>query len=116
MGAAPMSRAPVVVGAAWGVTLLAAGGRLDRLLDGSSPTRVETALTRVLGVRQLGEAALLWRLGSRVRTGVVATESLHGASMLLLAAVSRRHRRIAAASLAMAIVLGVLTERSAPHG
>ncbi len=111
-----MNRAPVVVGAAWGVTLLALAGRLDRVLDGSAPSPAEVALTRVLGVRQLGEAALLWRLGRRVSSGVVATEGLHGASMVALAVASRRHRRMALASLTMAVVLGVLTERSVPHG
>jgi hypothetical protein len=108
--------APVVVGAAWGVALLVAGRRLDALLDGPGPSRVELGLTRLLGVRQLGEAAVLWRFGARARTGVLATEGLHGASMLALAAVSPRHRRIAVASLAMATLLGVLTERSLPHG
>jgi hypothetical protein len=111
-----VSRAPVVAGAAWGVTLLALAGRLDRLLDGARPSPSEVALTRVLGVRQLGEAAVLWRFGPRVRTGVLATEGLHGASMLALAAVSPRHRRVALVSLVMATLLGVLTQRSRPHG
>jgi hypothetical protein len=108
--------APVVVGAAWGLTLLGVGRRLDSLLEGASPSSLEIGLTRVLGVRQLGEAAVLWRFGPRARAGVLATEGLHGASMLALAAVSPRHRRIALASLGMAAVLGVLTERSLPHG
>ena len=95
---------PVLHGLLGGVLLVAP----RRLLRGIGvPADGATLVTaRVLGARHLAQAAALRRRRDRAAVGLGATtDVLHGASMLVLARVSRPHRR---AALASAVAAGTL--------
>ena len=105
------------VRAAYGLALLGAPRRAlgGALLGAQEPGAV--AFARVLGARQLAEAALLARRpGQRLLLAGAAVDAAHGASMLALCALSPRRRRLAAASAVSAALLaawGVASARSA---
>ncbi len=89
---------------AWGAVELASPGMLASLVRLGRPLdRSERMVIRVLGVRQVGQgvasqlrpSAETTRLGLRV-------DLLHAASMVGLAIISRRHRRLALASAGIA--------------
>jgi hypothetical protein len=100
------SRAPETLCAAracYGAALILAphaalGGRaLGAAEPGSVP------LARLLGVRHLAEAALLYRRADRrLLLAGAAVDCAHGATMLALAAISPSRRRLAVAGAASA--------------
>ncbi|MGH3498110.1 MAG: hypothetical protein ACRDP1_11680 [Nocardioidaceae bacterium] len=104
-----MSRAPALLGAAWGAALLLRGPDLMRLLGNQGPSSADIDVIHVLGARQIVEAVALAGLGARVRTPVVLVEAAHAASMAALAGASPTYRRPALVSGAVAGVLGLLT-------
>jgi hypothetical protein len=96
-------------GLLWGAALLTRPRSIDTLLDDRSPAPVEVLLTRVLGARHVLEAIVLAGPSRRTRMPLLLTEATHAASMVALAAVSPRHRRMALASLLAAVTLGATT-------
>lgn len=93
----------------WGAVLLIAPRPvLDAL---GPPSNGVVQITRVLGARHLIEALILVRRRSRIPPRwPVIVDAAHGASMIATAACSRRLRRDALASAAIAGVLGGWTE------
>src|SRR3954465_11082604 len=90
---------------AWGLVLAVLPGVVLRPPGARrNDSRVRIA-TRLLGARELVEAALL----RRRRRGWVAlgaaVDATHALSMIVLAVLDRRHRRIALASAAVASIL-----------
>jgi hypothetical protein len=103
------------VRAAYGAALVLApraalGGRS---LGAGDPGAV--AFARVLGLRHLAEAAALFhRSDRRLLLAGAAVDGAHGASMLVLAALSPSRRRLAAAGAASAVLFasaGLLAAR-----
>jgi len=82
---------------------------MDALLDGRSPSRVEVMLTRILGARHVVEALALTVPSRHTRRPLLFTEAAHASSMVALAVASPRHRRVALASLLVAVLLGGAT-------
>jgi len=101
--AGAVGRAGLVARAAWGAGCLAAPAAVGRVLGLAPGDRRARLLLRLLGARDLGQAALaatapppaLLRLGAGV-------DALHAASMVALAAVSPHYRRPALTSAAIA--------------
>lgn len=93
----------------WGAALLLAPRAvLDRL---GPPSSEVVNVTRVLGARHLIEALILIRRHRSVPPRwPVIVDIAHGASMIATAACSRRLRRDALASAAIAVVLATSTE------
>jgi hypothetical protein len=90
--------------ALWGGALLLAPRRVLR--PGEPRSSVEEGATRILGARQLAEVAILARRGrSAPPRWTIAVDVVHAASMLALAACSRRYRRDALISLTAAVFL-----------
>lgn len=86
--------------------LLAAPRVLRRAL-GSPPDGLTTGALRVLGVRQIAQGVVTARSDSRtVRRISAAVDSLHCASMLLLAILDRRRRSAALVQASIAALLG----------
>jgi hypothetical protein len=110
---------------AHGVVLLIAPNRMSRALTGVPLDGPARAAARLLGVREVGQALLTARTGSvAVRRIGRAVDGLHALSMIALAVVSPRRRRLALASSAVATLflvggagdaaLPVVDERSGP--
>ncbi len=110
---------------AHGVVLLIAPNRISRALTGVQLDGRARAAARLLGVREVSQALLTARCGSvAVRRIGRAVDALHAVSMIGLAVVSPRRRRLALASSAVATLfmvggagdagLPVLDERSTP--
>src|SRR3954451_6113000 len=94
------------VRAAYGLALLAAPRRAlgGTRLGAAEPGAL--AFARILGARQLAEAAVLARCPQRrVLLLGAGVDALHGVSMLAVCALSPRRRRLAGASAAAAAVL-----------
>jgi hypothetical protein len=93
---------------AFGVELLAAPGPLLRLLGGEPADERAVVVARILGARQLAEAALLWRHGARwaIRLGALV-DLIHAGTAAAAAAAANDagHRRLAAANVATALAL-----------
>jgi hypothetical protein len=99
------SVAPALHGLVGGVLLLAPGGVLRRIGDPAG--RGTRVAARILGARHLAQATLMQLRPDRTAVTLgAATDSLHCASMLAAALLSRRHRRVA---LAAGLVAGALT-------
>ncbi|WIM93329.1 hypothetical protein ACTOB_005306 [Actinoplanes oblitus] len=81
--------------AGWGCALLLAPETLLRLGGRPAPAPALTALARVLGARQIVQAAVLtaWPAGAVARCGA-AVDVLHATSDLGYAAASPRHRPV----------------------
>jgi len=110
---------------AHGVVLLIAPNRMCRALTGVQLDGRARAVARLLDVREVGQALLTARSGSvAVRRIGRAVDALHAVSMIGLAVVSPRRRRLALASSAVAtlfmvggtgeVTLPVLDQRSTP--
>ncbi len=110
---------------AHGVVLLIAPNHISRALTGVQLDGRARAAARLLGVREVSQALLTARCGSvAVRRIGRAVDALHAVSMIGLAVVSPRRRRLALASSAVATLfmvggagdagLPVLDERSTP--
>jgi multisubunit Na+/H+ antiporter MnhF subunit len=106
---ARMPRSAAVLGAAWGLTLWAAPKDLLRRTRAEGGSRPARALTRLLGARQIAEAAYLTAVGPRARRPVVVVETLHALTMAVLAVGSHRYRRAAVVSGSVAVALALLT-------
>ena len=98
----------------WGALLTAAPGRVLAGLPGVRPTPGTVAIARLLGARHLtqGAAALA---GSQLARGAWWVDAAHAASMLVLAAASPAHRRVAGADAMVAGAFATAT-RSADRG
>ena len=94
--AAPAGLALQVIRAGYGLTLILAPAPAIRLATGRPPSKRTTRTARVLGARHLIQTALT-AAAPRPATFAVGgqVDTLHSASMLLLAAVSRSGRRAA---------------------
>lgn len=99
-------------GAAWGALLVARPGVVLGQLEGPPPDGVEQAVAKVLGGRQLVQAAAVARWPSAGGRVGAATDVLHALSMVALAT-SPRYRRVAATSGVVAVVLAALELRGA---
>jgi hypothetical protein len=93
----------------WGAFLFSRPRLIDGLLDDRSPSPVEVGLTRALGARHIVGAIALAAPTRRTRNPLLLTEAAHAGSMVALAVVSQRHRRIAVASMVAAGVLAGAT-------
>ena len=89
-----------------GLVEVAAPCRLGAATLGHRPDRRERVVMRVLGARQLGQHVAAER-GDDLLGGPVL-DILHAASMLPVAVVSRRYRRSALTSAAVAAALALL--------
>jgi hypothetical protein len=100
--------------AGYGAALLAAPAQLLAAAAGVQPGAAGCRVARLLGARQLIQAGLS-ATGSRpvLRLGA-ATDGLHSASMLALAAASPRLRRAALTEAAIAAALAWAGLRSCP--
>jgi hypothetical protein len=89
-----------------GLAELAVPDRLGAAALGHRPDERERVVMRALGARQIGQQVAAER-GHDLLGGPVA-DVLHAASMLPVAVVSRRYRRSALTSAAIAAALAVL--------
>jgi hypothetical protein len=106
---------PTLHGLLGGVLLVAPRPLLRRL--GGPPDRATLLAARVLGARHLAQALALRRVHDPSAVGLGAvTDTLHGASMLALAGLSRQHRRVALASGIAAATLAAIELGSARRG
>jgi hypothetical protein len=95
--------------ALWGAALLLAPRALLRRVG--QPSSGVVQVTRVLGARHLIEALILSRERGRTPPRwTVAVDAVHSASMVALAACSRRLRSDALASAAIAALLATWAE------
>jgi hypothetical protein len=92
-----------------GVAELMAPGRIAGAVLGHVPDRRERAVVQVLGARHLGQQVAAWR-GDDLLAGPLI-DVLHAASMVGLAALSRRYRRAALASALTASAFAVAARR-----
>lgn len=102
------------VRAVWGIILLAAPGRLLRRVSTRPPSVAGRMVAGVLGVRDLVQAVVLARRPSRLMIAAgAAVDSLHSATMLLLAIRRPEHRAPALSSALIAAVFGFMGARRA---
>jgi hypothetical protein len=102
---------PALVRAGWGLVLLAAPSRLT---GGGPPGTRRRWVFRVLGARQLLQAAVTaWRPTPVVLAAGAATDVLHAASMAALAVGDARWRGRAAADAVVAGCLAAAGARAA---
>jgi hypothetical protein len=88
------ARAFALLRAGYGAVLLCAPGAVIGLCTGQPASKLDRAVTRVLGARQLGQAALTARSPTSMVLGIGALIDLaHATSMLALAAGDRPLRR-----------------------
>ncbi|MGA0568609.1 hypothetical protein ACO2Q7_14860 [Rathayibacter sp. KR2-224] len=90
--------------AALGAGELVAPSLVGRLLLWRKPDTTETVVARVLGARHLVQAGLTRRAGSGLHVLGADVDLLHAASMLLLGALDRKHRRAAFTTAAVAFI------------
>jgi hypothetical protein len=100
--------AAAALGSAWGAALLGRPHDLLARTSGRRPGSAEVVVARLLGVRQVVQAVALHRWPVRAARWCAAVDALHGASMVLLATLSPRHRRPALLSAGVAGVLALL--------
>ena len=112
-GAFVTGRFPVsaVLGAAWGVALLVGPDRVIRAAGADSDLTGAVVAARLLGARQLAQAAALAARPQDVARAAVVTDSVHAASMLGVALLAPRYRRIAVVSAVIATALAAGTSR-----
>ena len=91
--------------ALYGAALLAAPARLLSATMASRPSAIECRAVRVLGARQLVQAAMSQAGGRRAWQLGTAADGLHSVSMVMLAAARTPVRR---AALADAVLAGLL--------
>jgi hypothetical protein len=96
--------------AAFGAELLAAPGPLLRLLGGHPADETAVVVARILGARQLAEAAVLWRFGgSRLMRAGAVVDLIHAGTAAAAAAADSKHRRLAAINVGTALALAAGT-------
>lgn len=99
------------VRAALGGAELAAPALVGRLLLFHKPDWKVSTVARVLGTRHLVQAAVTRSAGPGLHVLGADVDLLHSGSMVLLAAVARRHRRAALTSAAIALTFAVCEYR-----
>ncbi|WP_344915434.1 SDR family oxidoreductase [Streptosporangium oxazolinicum] len=112
----PPVRAIEVARAAWGLALLMAPAQVLRVLGGRG-NRGAKAVARLLGARQLGQAAWSGLRPSReVLAGGAVTDLVHAGTVLALGAANGRWRRVALsdAGIALAWSLAGLRDSGRP--
>ncbi len=92
----------------WGTLLLLAPGAVGRLYAGRPPDRLSVGVLRVLGARQVVQAALTARPGRRALAAGAAVDLTHAASMVGLALVDRQRRRAGLADAGVATALALV--------
>lgn len=89
--------------AAWGVALLAVPARVLRALERSDHTRAQVVVARILGARNVLQAAVTAAVGGpSIRREGAVVDGIHVLTSLGMAAASRRWRRLALADAAIA--------------
>ncbi|HEX3004500.1 MAG TPA: hypothetical protein VHO27_09810 [Angustibacter sp.] len=104
--------AAATLGTAWGTVLTARPQLVLRGLSGPPADGTEQTVAKVLGGRQLVQAAAVARWPSVAGRVGAAADLLHALTMAALAT-SPRYRRVAATSGAVAVVLAALELRGA---
>ena len=99
------------VRAALGGAELVAPALVGRVLLFRKPDWKVRAVARVLGTRHLVQAGATYSAGSGLHVLGADVDLLHSASMLLLGAVARGHRRAAFTSAAIALTFAVCEYR-----
>jgi hypothetical protein len=87
---------------AWGLALVSVPHRLVQVIAGRSPTRGEIVAARVLGVRQGAQAVAVTRWPGTAPAVGAGIDVVHAISMVALALVSARRRRLALVSASVA--------------
>lgn len=95
------TRAIAAVRAGYGLLLLTRGVALGTAAVGRPLDRGEAVMVRFLGARHLGQAAATLALPALARPAALV-DAGHAASLAGIAAVSRRHRRLALLDLPVA--------------
>jgi len=95
------------VRAALGGAEVVAPAVLGRALLFRKPDWKVRAVARVLGTRHLVQAGATYRAGSGLHVLGADVDLLHSASMVLLGALARKHRRAAFTSAAIALTFAV---------
>ena len=103
--------------AAWGVALLAVPARILSVVERADHTRAQLVVARILGVRNVLQAAVTVAIGGRtIRREGAAVDGIHALTSLGMAAASHRWRRLALTDAAIAAGLataGAITSRKA---
>ncbi len=96
-------RTTAVVRALYGVFLLVAPNRMIRTVTGESGGRAAAIVCRLLGARHLVQALTIERAGTRgwLLLGVVL-DSAHALTMVVVAVLSTKYRRLAGYNAAVA--------------
>lgn len=102
--------------AALGGAELVVPALVGRLLLFRKPDWKVRAVARVLGIRHVVQAGLTYSAGPDLHVLGADVDLLHSASMLLLAAVARSHRRAALTSAAIAATFAVCEYRLKTRG
>ena len=89
--------------AVWGTSLLLAPGQAIRAVSGETADRASKITGRILGFRHLTQALTIERAGTRgwLLAGA-AIDATHALSMVGLATLSERYRRLAALDAVLA--------------
>ena len=102
--------------ALWGLSALAAPGRVVRLFGAGAHPRAARRTARILGLRDVAQATLPAGPVERPHRLAAVVDAVHVATMLALAAVSRTWRRPALTSAGVAALLVLLGRRDPrPH-
>lgn len=97
-----------------GAVLLTRPEPMGRALSGAATTAPPRSVVRLLGFRLLVQGAATLAFPGPEANGVsAAVDATHGASMLLVAAVSRRYRRAALINAAVALASAAASWRIA---
>jgi hypothetical protein len=100
--------------AAWGVALLTVPGPVLRAIERTDHTRAQRVVARVLGIRNVLQAAVVASVGGRsIRRRGAAVDAIHVLTSLGMAAASHRWRRLALADAAIAAGLAAAGVRAA---
>lgn len=100
--------------AAWGVLLLAAPARVLGAMERTDQTRAQRVVARILGARNVVQAAVAWGVGGPgIRREGAVVDGIHALTSLGTAAASRRWRRLALTDAAIAAGLAVAGVRAA---
>ena len=102
--------------AAYGLALLMAPAELLTAAGGPPPSGPECRVARLLGARQLAQAAFTATGGRRALRWGAAADGLHCVSMLMLAAAGRPRRRSELAESGIAALLAAASLRFCPSG
>jgi len=97
-----------LIGAAWGAELAFNAESVFGVIAGRAPDHTELLLARVLGVRHLAQAVPQLAVPGTGARLLASVDVIHAASMVALAVLSPRERRVALTSAAAAGALAVM--------